>query len=77
MLAQGLACLTVYYSLVLVRGCSLLSVLAVLLIISLYCAWEHFGNSNGDGPEPADDQGITAVSLLPYWIGCNSSVNSS
>ena len=61
----------------LVSGCFLLLLLAVLLIILLCCAWEHFDNSNGHVPGLADDQGITAVSVLLYWTGWNSSVNSS
>ena len=38
---------------------------------------EHFGNSDGDAPGLADGQGIAAVSVLLYWTGWNSSVNSS
>lgn len=34
---------------------------AVLLIILLRCAWEHFDNSRGNAPGLADDQSITAV----------------
>jgi len=76
-LATGLACLTVYYSLVLVSDCFLLSLLAALLIILLCCAWEHFDNSNGDAPGLADGQAIAAVSVPLHWAGWNSSVNLS
>ena len=79
-LAMGLACLTVYYSLGLVSGCFFTFAAcraAVLLIILLCRAWEHVDNSNGDVPGLADGQGIAAVSVLLDWTGWNSSVNSS
>jgi len=48
-----------------------------VLIILLCCASEHFDNSHGDAPGLADGQGIAAVSVLLYWTGWNSSVDSS
>ena len=77
---MGLACLTVYYSLGLVSGCFFTFAAcraAVLLIILLRCAWEHVDNSNSLAPGLADGQDITAVSVLLYWTGWNSGVNSS
>ena len=75
-LATGLACLAVHYSPVLVSGCFLLSLLAVLLIL-LRCAREHSDNSDGDVPGLAGGQGIAAVSVLPDWTGWSSSVSWS
>jgi len=46
-LAMGLACLAVHWSLVLISGCRLLLLLAVGFIISPCCAWERFDNSSG------------------------------
>ena len=55
----------------------MLSLLAVLLIVLLCCAWERFDNSNGDAPGLADGRGIAAVSVLLYWTGWNSTANFS
>jgi len=49
---------------------------AIPLIILLYCAEEHFVNSNSHAPGLADCQGIAALLVLLYWTGWNSSVNS-
>jgi len=73
---MGLAWLPVYKSVVLVDGCFLLSLLALVLIILFCCAWEHFDNSDGNAPALADGQGIIAVSVLLYWTGWNFNVNT-
>lgn len=69
MLAMGPACLTVYQILVFIHGCFLLLLLAVLLVILLFSAWEFFDNSHGRAPGLADGQGTTAGLVLLYWTG--------
>jgi len=61
---MGLPCLTVYLSLVLVRGCFVLLLFTVLVIILLCCVWEHFGNSTGHAPGLADGRGIATIPVL-------------